>query len=502
MADAAGRVHLVWRGRTGGPDDIFHAMHDGVAWSLPLNLSTTAEAASNPSIALSNGGVHVVWEQQVGADTRFYQTHHDGVAWEPASDTGLPYAGARIDSIRIAAEPDGTLHVAWQDLVAGFYEILHSERPSGGAWSAPDSVSASTFEDSVEPSVAVDDRQTLHVAWIEQDALDGRIFEVAHAAKPRGAGWGPIQNVSRMGGSAFRPVVAAAAGRPPVIAWDNGGEIYFVDSVGETPRNLSLSPGAVSGNVTLGLDRGGVPCLAWEEAVGPGNVDIFVTCACAEVEWSCCNGVDDDCDGSVDTDCGTEICCDGVDNDCDGLLDLADDDCLGAPDCSSTERACFDGEDDDGDGFVDCADPDCCGVAACAGEPACAGLDSDGDGVLNGDDCAPQDPTAFTVPVEVAGLLVARGAVGEVDLSWSAPPASGSGTTFEVAAAALDELWLSSNADAPCAAVGLIVTAWTEAVPTPGPSRYYLVRAANSCGPASATGWGLTSESLERPACP
>lgn len=69
-------------------------------------------------------------------------------------------------------------------------------------------------------------------------------------------------------------------------------------------------------------------------------------CGCQEL---CGDGLDNDCDGSVDeAECHVcserEICDDGVDNDCDCVID----------DCSA--EACSDGVDNDGDGFVDAAD--------------------------------------------------------------------------------------------------------------------------------------------------
>lgn len=143
-----------------------------------------------------------------------------------------------------------------------------------------------------------------------------------------------------------------------------------------------------------------------------------------------CNGIDDDCDGSIDedypstpTECGVgecystgdmicsgdapvdtctpgkpsvEDCKDGKDNDCDGWTDGADPDCQGTCDglprgacndnpacewtggkngsctdiCEQTASSevglCGDFSDNDCDGLADCADPDCDADPACA----------------------------------------------------------------------------------------------------------------------------------------
>jgi hypothetical protein len=128
-------------------------------------------------------------------------------------------------------------------------------------------------------------------------------------------------------------------------------------------------------------------------------------------EVSCADGVDNDCDGdidSADSDCappepvcgdgscnGTEdicscpadcgaapssesACFDGVDNDCDTLVDCADTDCTGG-----NETSCSDGTDNDCDTQVDCSDSDC----QVGSESNCDdGVDNDCDGLVDCDD--------------------------------------------------------------------------------------------------------------------
>ena len=103
---------------------------------------------------------------------RFYQAIHDGTAWGPAGDTGLPYSGGRGDTIRVAAGWSGRVHAVWQDQAGTSSEVFHSQRPAGGSWSPPESVSRSPLEDSGEPAIQRG-RYFLHVVWVEQDPLDG-----------------------------------------------------------------------------------------------------------------------------------------------------------------------------------------------------------------------------------------------------------------------------------------------------------------------------------------
>ena len=111
-----------------------------------------------------------------------------------------------------------------------------------------------------------------------------------------------------------------------------------------------------------------------------------------------CNGLDDNCDGSIDeglSDVDADgVCdeldsesCDGVDNDGDGEVDedFEDVDGDGIADCVDGEDC--DGIDNNGDGDIDegYVDTDGDGIADCVDSEECDGLDNDGDGTVDED---------------------------------------------------------------------------------------------------------------------
>ena len=116
------------------------------------------------------------------------------------------------------------------------------------------------------------------------------------------------------------------------------------------------------------------------------------TCIITEnPEASCNDGLDNDCDGSIDgsdSDCAAGCvitenpeasCNDGLDNDCDGLFDADDSDCpSGCVVTETPESSCDDGLDNDCDGLFDTDDSDCPQTCAPKGN-SCA---------VNGDCCS------------------------------------------------------------------------------------------------------------------
>lgn len=132
---------------------------------------------------------------------------------------------------------------------------------------------------------------------------------------------------------------------------------------------------------------GGGPSGAGNQG-GNGNCTVTE----ADVELTCGDGIDNDCDDFADCndfDCETfpacikpgeannYDCADGIDNDEDGFVDCDDNDgtkgkgCQALSACTKelSNAKCSDGTDNDGDGDSDCDDPDCQteGIVVCDG---------------------------------------------------------------------------------------------------------------------------------------
>jgi len=108
-------------------------------------------------------------------------------------------------------------------------------------------------------------------------------------------------------------------------------------------------------------------------------------------------------------------------------------------------------------------------------------LDSDADGIEDSCDCAPTDPLAFSSPPGITGV---RWLSDTTTLEWeSAAAEAGAGTTYDVMRGETTEFPPGSGASEICVEAGTSSTSTSDfGAPPVGTGRYYLVRAANSCG--------------------
>jgi len=151
--------------------------------------------------------------------------------------------------------------------------------------------------------------------------------------------------------------------------------------------------------------------------------------------------------------------CDGLDNDCDGSIDE------GFPNT-------------DGGATADCVDPD-----------------DDNDLVLDEDDCAPTNPLVSEGPMAEVDLTWVRGTVRRHIMTWSD---QGSGAVYDIVSGDVSVLIPDGGISGATCAVNNLPQAFFDEQPDPlpGQTRYYLVRAEKDGCIAST--YGLDSSDNDR----
>jgi len=293
-------------------------------------------------------------------------------------------------------------------------------------------------------------------------------------------------------------LVAVAPDGASYIAADGSIQPYTGSESTVVVLHIDVRPGApmtvtrTIRDVTAAQQGAWPVSVRWSAACGFLLTDATDQVIVGSMVEECANGLDDDGDGLVDcadpecaanTACIELACSNGVDDDRDGLADCADIDCEHAIECNP-EIACGNGLDDDGDGAIDCDDLDC------LGSPSCADDDLDDDGVPNGEDCAPDDPSAWAPPWEPF-LYVGESGVTAM-LAWDdETSAVGPGVAYDVATGGILGLRLDGSfASAECFERSRDATAMDARRAQGSDGFWYLVRAANECG---VTPWGDTS---------
>jgi hypothetical protein len=208
------------------------ALADGPAtsavWQQPIVQVTNSGAESGGAVGRALGvdsanRVHLVYTEHSGSGWDALYTHSDdgGVSWsEPRdiADSPLPAV-----SPNLAVGPDDAVHVAWIDRREGDSRIYYARSLDGGdSWETPRNVAGAFPMDAAVPSIAVDDRNRVHIAFHIGDVDAGDITRVYYVRSlDGGATFGaPVRLNTADAPAAFpRFNVAGVSGDLLAIAW-------------------------------------------------------------------------------------------------------------------------------------------------------------------------------------------------------------------------------------------------------------------------------------------
>jgi len=170
-SSAEGGVNVVWEEYRDGNSEIYYKRSSdvGLSWSADTRLTNNTAISFSPSAWVLGSEVHVVWyDGRDGNSEIYYKRSSDGgLSW--GSDTRLTnnFAGSFHPSVLASGS---NVHLVWYDERDGNREIYYKTSTNAGVSWGTDTRLTNNSSESSHPSVTVSG-QSVHVLW--QDIRDG-----------------------------------------------------------------------------------------------------------------------------------------------------------------------------------------------------------------------------------------------------------------------------------------------------------------------------------------
>jgi hypothetical protein len=243
--DPAGNAVAVWSRRDGSNLIVQAASKPaGGAWLGAIDLSEEGENAEAPQVAVDpTGGAVVVWSREEGADKIVQSSAKPaGGAWLAPDD--LSAAGLDAEAAQVAVDPAGNAVAVWISSPGPPTVIVQGAvRPAGGAWLGPDDLSAGGLSSAEAPQVAVDPAGNAAAVWARSA---GSPTVVEASTKPAGGGWLPPVPLSELGNSAVEAQISLDPAGDGVAVWSRQNGVNAIvqgagfDRAGPQLRSLSI----------------------------------------------------------------------------------------------------------------------------------------------------------------------------------------------------------------------------------------------------------------------
>lgn len=274
--DPTGVVTAVWTRRAGAGYAVQAARYSGGAWSAAVDLGPTGSSATFPSVAVDPDGiVTAVWQREAGGSVVVESSRFAGTAWTSPVSVGTGSTGLVAEAHpQVAVDGSGVATAVWQQTSAGQI-VISASRFSGGAWSAPQSISpVGAGQFGWHPKLTAASSGAVTVIWY-QTAMGG--YEIRYARFTAGA-WGASAVIpgSPDGGAAY-----------PEVATDSSGIVTAVWYRGSTGANEVVASRFSSGAwsavqqisvvgldalmPTVAVDPSGSVMATWQQATGGGE---------------------------------------------------------------------------------------------------------------------------------------------------------------------------------------------------------------------------------------
>jgi hypothetical protein len=278
VAATANDVYAVWHDDTKGNYEIYfrRSSDKGVTWGRTKRLTHNAGDSRGPDIAVSGSDIHVVWfDDSPGNPEIYYKRSSDnGVTWSVA--VRLTHSAGDSYFPRIAVSGSST-HVVWHDNTPGNSEIYYRRSTDNGAnWGGKKRLTRNSGGSSLA-DIAVSG-SNIHVVWQDLTPGDWEIFY--KRSTNNGTSWGRTKHLTSNAGTSFVPTIDVS-GNNIHVAWSDNTpgnyEIFYRRSINNggawgKKKRLTKTPSGTSHPVVSAWSSD--VYVLWQDTA-PGNSDIF-----------------------------------------------------------------------------------------------------------------------------------------------------------------------------------------------------------------------------------
>lgn len=271
--DYAGNLHVVWETNDFDGASIYdiayRRLSQGIWTGVTRVTSNSSQGYSwRPVVACSPDNlVHMAWQDnRQGTFKIFYKYLAGGSTW--GNDLCLSPQGvyAEFPSLAVSGSEPA---VVWQDFRDGSYQIYFIKYNGTAGWGQDSAISQSTYG-AFSPCLAGDQAGNLHVAW--EDLRDGN-FEIYYRRfSAMTQTWGPVVRLTNDPYYSRQPFLQCQSDGAVNIFWsddrDGSYEIYrrkSVNNVWEPETTLTNFDGSASLNPSAAEDHLGNLHLVWSD---------------------------------------------------------------------------------------------------------------------------------------------------------------------------------------------------------------------------------------------
>ena len=223
-------VHVAWYDDRDGNWEIYYknSTDGGLTWGSDTRLTNNIAVSRYPCIAVSGSEVHLVWhdDRDGNYETYYKRSTDGGLTW--GSDIRLTYSvlGAYYPSVAVSGSK---VHVVWFDQRDGNYEIYYKRSLDAGINWDTDLRLTNDLAFSFAPSLAISG-SVVHVVW--QDIRDGN-FEIYYKHDTNGNSVNINDITHNIEGIILFPNPANAVVNINYSGFNSGDQLSFINYLGQ-----------------------------------------------------------------------------------------------------------------------------------------------------------------------------------------------------------------------------------------------------------------------------